>query len=105
MEITEAKSNHLAFFLLKLFGVLENLQPEGPQPSSTAGLSEKWWRPGGCDLQGGKYNDGWLGPRSKEEAHGKEAGKVSWIAIILCFDKIVPLQHDFLATCCVCLYV
>ena len=65
MEITEAKPNHLAFFLLRLFGVLgiSNLKGscfgklEGPQPSSTAGLSEKWWRPGGCDLQGGKYND------------------------------------------------
>lgn len=65
MKITEAKPNHLAFFLLKLFGVLgiSNLKGscfsklEGPQPSSIAGLSEKWWRPGGCDLQGGKYND------------------------------------------------
>ena len=65
MEITEAKPNHLAFVLLKLLGVLgiSNLKGscfsklEGPQPSSIAGLSEKWWRPGGCDLQGGKYND------------------------------------------------
>ena len=30
---------------------------------------------------------------------------MSWIAIILCFDKTVPFHHDFLATCCVCLCV